>query len=307
MEAPVPRRHRIAPYMLGLLTLVLTFQLAFQSSELHRVDLALREHQDLLRERPQDKLYQAWKKLYIEGVYTAPPASPNHMDDYQKLVDAARELADRRGAVVKLLIDASDLHLWPRSDDAVALSSQELLRAAAQPDCPSSPMRMAAVGGAPERDPFTRERYCFLASLGITAGDVDYPLWSHAYAARDKVNLLVAWLLPGLYGLLGACVALMRAELQRQAAAGVSVLAAVKLLYRLALGGLAGIIVGWFWSSGASGAAAAAATGVAAAAPAVVPPLSFGIAFLAGFSIERLFDLLDDLMNKLPGGRQPAS
>jgi hypothetical protein len=55
-------------------------------------------------------------------------------------------------------------------------------------------------------------------------------------------------------------------------------------LLRVALGGLAGIIIGWFWVP------------VPMANDNSVVPISsipFGIAFLAGFSIETLFSLLD--------------
>lgn len=299
MDAPIapaaPARRGVAPYVVGLLTLLLTFELAFQSSELHTLELALREVQALQQERPQEKLYQAWRKLNIEGVYNAPLATAGTMDEYQKLVDSAREWADRRGAIVKLLLDASVMHAWPPPATRDERETPELRPMPPPGDCRERPVQIASARDLPAIDPFVRQRDCFLALLHIAPGDIDYPLWSLSYSARDKVNLLLAWLLPALYGLLGACVAVMRIELQRGASDRVSVLAAVTLLYRLALGGLAGIIVGWFWTPGAVTPGAASAVALVPE----VPSLSFGVAFLAGFSIERLFDVLDELILKL--------
>ena len=110
-------------------------------------------------------------------------------------------------------------------------------------------------------------------------------VWPIIYEARSKVNVLVTWLLPGLYGLLGACVYLMR-NMMRSRNDNFNpentVLNKLSLLLRIALGGLAGIIIGWFWVPAISSSSAA-----------TISSIPFGIAFLAGFSIETLFSLLD--------------
>ena len=71
-------------------------------------------------------------------------------------------------------------------------------------------------------------------------------------------------------------------------------LAAVDILLRMAAGGLAGIIVGWFWVP----------TAGSAAGPGW-PSLSFGLAFLAGFSTDALFSMLDRLLRGLSPGEPP--
>jgi TRAP-type C4-dicarboxylate transport system permease small subunit len=108
------------------------------------------------------------------------------------------------------------------------------------------------------------------------------------YQTRNKVNLLVSWMLPGLYGLLGACVFLMRELLLGNKARGdARIVDMLSLLLRVALGGLAGIIVGWFWVPTTPNPASSAIE---------VSSVSFGVAFLAGFSIDSLFALLDRLL-----------
>src|SRR5215831_15712283 len=60
-ETPLGRLSQRAvfatPYLIGFMTLLLTFYLAFQSSELHKADLALREYEALQSEGLQDKIY----------------------------------------------------------------------------------------------------------------------------------------------------------------------------------------------------------------------------------------------------------
>jgi len=57
----------------------------------------------------------------------------------------------------------------------------------------------------------------------------------------------------------------------------------LSLLMRVALGGLAGIIVGWFWVPSAASTSSAIS----------ISSIPFGVAFLSGFSIESLFSLLE--------------
>ena len=56
-------------------------------------------------------------------------------------------------------------------------------------------------------------------------------------------------------------------------------------IVRVALGGLAGIFIGWFWIP----------TAFQAGDLANVSSIPFGLAFLAGFSIDILFKILDRL------------
>ena len=74
------------------------------------------------------------------------------------------------------------------------------------------------------------------------------------------------------------------------------------VVLRIVLGGEAGITIGWFAVSPASGTAPAGGTS----------SLPFGLAFLAGFSIDALFSLLDKLQAAMSdsssaGGKATAS
>ena len=131
---------------------------------------------------------------------------------------------------------------------------------------------------------------CFMRSLKM-ANAYDEPMDRELYDTRNKVNMLVSWLLPGLYGLLGACVLVMRGLLHVDGKSHVGgdarIVDLLSLPLRIALGGLAGIIIGWFWVPTSSTANATAIT---------ISSIPFGMAFLAGYSIEKLFALLDGLL-----------
>ena len=354
-------RSLFAPLAVGVLTLLLTLYLAFQSSELHSADMALREYQDLVNEHPQEKLYQAWKLFRYERVLNLPAPPLAQLDNYQKLAESTRELGDKRGAILKLLLDASVLHVVPPgADEAWSRSRMAWMDSAhATPAPPGSPPpggskartesaadengphaydpatgpipapsasddscvesgvsartgkdEVVAVPGRTELDAYMKGIDCFLKTLKISTYDYNYPMWSAIYQTRNKVGLLTTWLLPGLYGLLGACVFLMRRMLQCDGSTrrvDVRALGVLAILLRLALGGLAGIIVGWF----------ALPTGSTSISSALaISSLPFGVAFLAGFSIEGLFSLLDrlnksaesaDLSERRRGQSKPAT
>lgn len=297
------------PYLVGFMTLLLTLYLAFQSSELHKADLALREYQDLESERLQEKIYHAWKMYLYEHVLNVKGPPLAQLDGYQQLVDDSKRLYQKRSAVQELLIDSSVIRYLPKffefhgSTQSAAVGSdvavtpdenQELVKpdldCSKEPEEALSPIssdKPAAFGRRIELDNYRRSIACFVQSLLIGV-DYDYPMVSMIYQTRNKVNLLVSWMLPGLYGLLGACVFLMRELLLGNRARGdTRIVDMLSLLLRVALGGLAGIIVGWFWVPTTPNPASSAIA---------VSSVSFGVAFLAGFSIDSLFALLDRLL-----------
>lgn len=348
---------------LGVFALLLTLYLAYQSSELHDADLALREYQDLVNEHPQEKLYEAWKLYHFEQVYKLkPPTAP--LDEYQKLAETTRDLGQKRSAIVNLLLDASVLHIVPRflpppqcipgegtaaekraddagcrpagdydpsnPDDAHSYTSGESFKgepaqagahgsdptadraicdhgAADGHPCPASkPSPTGAQGttglakdpAAATTESFDEEIARILTTLDLAPSDFNYPLWPAIYDTRHKVNLLVAWLLPGLYGLLGACVYIMRDQLQRGSEhfeRGMRAFDILTLLLRITLGGLAGIIVGWFWVPNSDASSPQTIT---------ISSVSFGVAFLAGFSIDTLFHMLDRLNSTIGVARR---
>lgn len=95
------------------MTLLLTLYLGFQSSELHQADLALREYQDLTGERLPEKIYLAWKAYHYDHPLNAKGPQLAQLDGYQKLVDDAKRLYQKRGALRKLLLNAQPIRYRP--------------------------------------------------------------------------------------------------------------------------------------------------------------------------------------------------
>lgn len=111
------------------------------------------------------------------------------------------------------------------------------------------------------------------------------------FASREEeqVELYTGWILPMLYGSLGAIVFLMR-NLQNVRTPSLSLLDTV---FRIALGAISGIVIGWFFTPGDEAA--------------LVSATPFALAFIAGFSIELLFSLLDRINGSLRhAGGPPA-
>lgn len=337
----------VMPFALGLLTLLLTFYLAFQSSQLHQADTALRAYEEWTAQQPKDKLYAAFKMYRYERVLNVKQPPLAQLDAYQKLVEEAHQLATKGAAIQSLLQNASDFQYLPPFvedrgwtsyakflSDRGGLPSQAVVELkpseGTDPNLPGSGLRPAPAEGArtdcdlepvqpkpvkikmkvkaepvaeaprPTNDieAYASSWACFLTLIGIDEQRLSYSPWPVIFDTKSKVNLLVTWLLPGLYGLLGACVYLLRDMMksrQGRLYVDTTVLNNLSLLLRIALGGLAGIIIGWFWVPTTAG-------------NGVVQPISsipFGMAFLAGFSIETLFSLLDRL-NKTIENRSDA-
>ena len=321
----------VTPYLIGIMTLLLTLYLAFQSSELNKADLALREYQDLQNSRLHEKVYNAWKMYRYERVLNvkAPPLA--QLDGYQQLVDDARRLFEKRNAVETLMTNAEAIRYVPEfveqftertppggasaanqkpdegSKRSVLAPSSEFL-APPSLDCSEKPLPPGAkdksvpLESRIELENYQRSIECFANSLGLNYYD-DPTMVALTYSVRNKVNLLVSWLLPGLYGLLGACVFLMRELLfvnrQRGFHRDTRIVDVLSMLLRVALGGLAGIIIGWFWVPTAP---------TANSSPIAISSISFAVAFLAGFSIDSLFALLDRLVKNFrePDEDRPA-
>ena len=331
----------ISPFVIGFLTLMLTLYLAFQSSQLHQADTALRAFNEWVSQQPREKLYAAFKMYRYENVLNikAPPLA--QLDAYQKMVEDAHQLSAKGEAIHGLLTKSSMLLYvpptlqevgpdWlrglarslngaepdevqqrslPSFDKALALASPPTQ--AATPAPPRRPCAdelvpapgVRSVTRPPQRslseiDSYEASWACFLQRIQLDDSQISYSAWPVIFDLKLKINLLVTWLLPGLYGLLGACVYLMRDMIMTRNQQGTgtrSILNSLSLVLRVALGGLAGIIIGWFWVPGAVGNGS------------TVPQISsipFGMAFLAGFSIETLFSMLDRL-NRTIENREP--
>lgn len=105
-------------------------------------------------------------------------------------------------------------------------------------------------------------------------------------ASGFVLDILQSYILPLLYGLLGACAYVLRSMSTEIKEMEYSVDSNRDYILRLALGTLAGLIVGWFIFL------LPGQTFLAAISP-------FAVAFLVGYNIEIIFTLMDDLINKI--------
>jgi len=108
--------------------------------------------------------------------------------------------------------------------------------------------------------------------------------------AGQVVDVMQKWLLPLLYGALGASVFVIRTLSVQARDRLFRREALVSLVLRVFLGMISGLAIGWFWNQNP-----AAAT---AAGPLTVTTLSpFALAFVAGYGVELFFALLDKIVS----------
>jgi hypothetical protein len=109
---------------------------------------------------------------------------------------------------------------------------------------------------------------------------------------REKVSLRVQWFLPFLYGLLGSAVYMMR----NVASVRTPAVEWFPVVMRICLGGVAGIVIGWFWSANSLYLQGTSALS-----------LPFALAFLTGYGIDVLFNLLDRFNRTIGSAPAPAA
>ena len=136
--------------------------------------------------------------------------------------------------------------------------------------------------------PILREAFgdfCFQLNVLSPAGDggeLNQTLTQLGFLStiKQKVDLRTGWILPFLFGLLGATVYIMR----NVANVRTPTMELFPMIMRLSLGGVAGIVIGWF-------------TAVAGPTTEITKALSlpFALAFLVGYGIDVLFSSLDRL------------
>ena len=124
-----------------------------------------------------------------------------------------------------------------------------------------------------------QDEYLFSTILNLEFHSYSLPtLPSLIYDMQTDMATLSGWILPFLYGLLGSLVFSMRNMLDTRTPN----IESFALVFRIALGGIAGIVIGWFWVPAPSKGAELVAINSA----------PFALAFLVGYSIDIFFSLL---------------
>jgi hypothetical protein len=115
---------------------------------------------------------------------------------------------------------------------------------------------------------------------------------------KAALNVLQSWVIPAAYGSLGAAIFFTRLFLNPTLPNP----DALRVIYRIMFGGFAGIVFAWFWRP---------IQGVGGGLP-MASISAFGIAFLAGYGTDILFELLDRMVagitaqiRKLPSPLDP--
>jgi hypothetical protein len=108
--------------------------------------------------------------------------------------------------------------------------------------------------------------------------------------AGQVIDVMQKWVLPLLYGALGAMVFVVRTLSMQARDRLFRKEALVSLVLRVFLGMISGLAIGWFWNQNPQGATAAGALTATTLSP-------FALAFVAGYGVELFFALLDKIVS----------
>lgn len=318
---------------LALGTLWLIVVIAYYQYLVQRQEAALRAFKDVVEARASEKITDARNLAQVGNALTKDSCQ---RDAYQKARHDLRQLAGRTVMASTTLFELSKASAWPMVDTALALTHWLSTATSAVKEPRSEIEPPGALSSqqqpAPPADQIiedlcdenqrprvvpagypvwlrnvvldTIDEFCFASKLSVDQLAVDPIRRGSSYfgpgldpqnpvaKVEQRMRVQVGWLLPFLYGLLGACVYVMRRLLFDTKAA---VVENVVIVLRLALGALAGVAIGWF-----------AVPNGGTAALVSVSSLPYALAFLAGFSIDILFTLLDRFNRLLIDKTLPA-
>jgi hypothetical protein len=150
----------------------------------------------------------------------------------------------------------------------------------------------------PDLDAFLNDADAFFQNVGVGLIQTRLAVPMFDFSLRrmkDVLDALRSWIVPAAYGSLGAAIFFTRRFLNPKLPNPET----LRVIYRILFGGFAGIIFAWFWSPTMTAGAVSSAGSLSA----------FGIAFLAGYSTDILFRLLDrmvDAMGEQFDGKSPS-
>lgn len=295
---------------LAVFTLVIVAAIAHCHFLIQREEVALRAFNESRDARGSEKITAARKIVQFQDALD--PKSCK-FDEYQRARHDLRTLADLTVVSWEALRRLAQESPWPFLDQINRSTSMAPIpeaRAASPQPAPPSPATTQTIDhicDPRERPDFVSNGYptwlknviydsvdeiCFASTLKLDVQELRLNLAEWVPTIQQRINLQTVWVLPFLYGLLGACVYIMRRLLFYAKEAFVE---NVVMLLRLALGALSGVVISWFAVPGTGGTTA------------IIQASSwpFAIAFLAGFSIDNLFFLLDRLNRSISGRERP--
>ncbi|MEP6720794.1 MAG: hypothetical protein ABJA77_05080 [Variovorax sp.] len=141
--------------------------------------------------------------------------------------------------------------------------------------------------------------FCFLINVvgrDQLASNIDSQIQEQLTMApqiKFNASARVQWILPFLYGLLGATVFMMR----HVASVRTPAVEWFPMFMRVTLGGVAGIVIGWFSSTNGSASLQGASS----------LSLPFAAAFVTGYGIDVLFSMLDRVTRLIGSPTVPAT
>jgi hypothetical protein len=303
-------------------TIVCACLIAYYTELVHKEQAVVQAVQQIQEAHPFDKLTALRKMAKVDKVLEK---EDGREAEYHRALDELRTLQEKASASVSELQNLAQAAGLPLGDKVASLVQVLAHPGTANASPPAEPGANDSLTGyqsdgcdsqsADVLQVFEQypawlkavildiaDLYCFSAktNVGYFVFNVQ-PTWVLISKLQHRITLQTGWVLPALYGLLGASVFLMRGFTSvRIVDAG-----ALSAIIRVALGGIAGIIIGWFWVP----------TSVRGADVAAVTSVPFALAFLAGFSIDILYSLLDRLNRSITdlsgqrsdGGAPPAT
>ncbi|WP_204340876.1 hypothetical protein, partial [Rhizobium ruizarguesonis] len=136
-----------------------------------------------------------------------------------------------------------------------------------------------------------RRTYKFAADVGLSFTEPTSftSLYRILRLAENIKTVLGGSVLPILYGVLGSSVFLLRNQFVSESTNSTPLTATGGALLRLGLGGISGLAIGWFWTP----------EGGSLAEVKTFAPTPFALAFIAGYSIDLLFSILDRIIGAI--------
>jgi hypothetical protein len=272
------RRYRALAFLVLVALLIVQIYWTAISSILNKTDALISE----LNKAPTNEYYLAQEAARLAALKPAAPQSSQ--------AAAASSAASQANAPVASTQPPSEVKV-----DKSQLTRDELVSKTAELDANYSMLEKFLRWGPLSKLYFVRET---AAPSGATTNpnEIFIPSTFQDRSASSRavagqlIDVMQKWVLPLLYGALGAMVFLVRTLSVQARDRLFRKEALVSLVLRVFLGMISGLAIGWFWNQSPAGATAAGALTATTLSP-------FALAFVAGYGVELFFALLDKIVS----------